>query len=81
MLRRRTGQLSWKGTYEDDNLEGPWVWYYVNGQLSWKGTYKDGKKEGPWVFYNEDGTKDFDGKCCFWHEGTGTYRNGKKVSD
>jgi antitoxin component YwqK of YwqJK toxin-antitoxin module len=58
---------------------GPSVWYYENGQLSSKGNYKDGKREGPWVFYNDDGTKDADGKCCDWHEGTGTYRNGKKV--
>ena len=75
------GQLSWKGTYKDDKKHGPSVSYHENGQLSQKGTYKDDKREGPWVFYNEDGTTDFDGKCCSWHKGSGTYRNGKKVSD
>jgi len=76
------GQLARKGTYKDGKQEGPTVLYYKNGQLAGKGTYKDDKKEGPWVFYKEDGTKDLDGKCCYFHaEGTGTYRYGKKVSD
>jgi antitoxin component YwqK of YwqJK toxin-antitoxin module len=72
-------QLMGKGTYKGGKKEGPWVWYWWNGQLRNKGTYKDGKEEGPWVFYNEDSTKDTDGNA--YHEGTGTYRNGKKVSD
>ena len=49
------------------------VSYYENGQLVEKGDYKDGKKEGPWVYYDGDGTKD--------NEYSGTYRDGKKVSD
>ena len=67
-------------TYRRGKKHGPSVWYYENGQLRWKGTYKDGKKEGPWVAYKKDGTTDFDGKNRY-HRGTGTYRNGKKISD
>jgi antitoxin component YwqK of YwqJK toxin-antitoxin module len=82
------GQVKSKGTYKDGEEEGPFVGYHENGQLERKGNYKDGKPEGPWVFYKKDGTKDMDGKSedwnvisFDWHEGTGTYRNGKKVSD
>ena len=80
------GQLRWKGTYKDGKAEGPSVAYYPTSQLYWKGTYKDGEREGPWVFYKWDDTKDMDGKDAIVtelgeHEGTGTYRNGKKVSD
>ena len=70
-----------QSTFRRGKEHGPWVWYHENGQLSWKGTYKDGKKEGPWVFFNKDGTTGFDGKGSKYHEGTGTYRNDKKVSD
>jgi len=75
------GQLRGKETWKDGEREGPWVRYHQNGQLWKKGIYKDGKREGPWVFYNEDGTKDADGKAHSWHEGSGIYRKGKKVSD
>jgi len=36
--------------------------------------------EGPWVIYNKNGNKSFTG-VKFLHEGTGTYKNGVKVSD
>ena len=67
------GQLDMKGTYKDGNADGPWVSYYENGKLSFKGTYKDGKEDGPWVTFKIDGTVD--------KEWTGTYKNGKKISD
>ena len=79
-----TGQLFQKGTYKDGNEEGPWVNYHSNGQLDNKGTYKDDKREGPWVFFHSDGTKRMSGKrpgTIFSDEGSGFYRNGKKVSD
>jgi antitoxin component YwqK of YwqJK toxin-antitoxin module len=38
-----------------------------------KGTHKNGKREGVWVGYNKDGTVD--------KEYTGTYKDGKKISD
>jgi len=75
------GQLSMKGNYKDGDLDGLWVWYRMDGQLLEKGPYKDSLREGFWVFSKRDGTTDMDGKCCGYHGGTGTYRNGKKVSD
>ena len=93
----KNGQLMQKGTYKDGKEDGPWVGYYRNGQLSGRVTYKDGKqvglgvsyyengqlwskghykngeKDGTWVWYNLDGT--------MWREGTGTFKNGKKISD
>ena len=75
------GQLSYKGTFKDGKDEGPWVSYWDNGQLSDKGTSKDGKREGPWVFFNKDGTKRFTPHKDGYDEGTGTYKDGKKISD
>ena len=54
-------------------IEGAWVYYYFDGQLSSKGNYKNGKREGAWVFYNKDGTVN--------KIKTGTYKDGKKISD
>ena len=67
------GQLEDKGNYKDDKRDGPWVVYWKNGQLRNKGTYKDGKAEGPWVTVSSDGTVNKN-----W---TGTFKNGRKVSD
>jgi antitoxin component YwqK of YwqJK toxin-antitoxin module len=38
-----------------------------------QGSFKNGKKEGAWVAYYKDGTVD--------KEYTGTFKNGKKISD
>ena len=67
------GQLDNKGVYENGRKEGPWVSYWSNGQLSYKGVFKNGRKEGPWVSYNKDGNA--------YKEGTGTFKNGGKISD
>ena len=53
--------------------EGAWVRYYDNGQLFYKGNFKNGKKEGAWVRNHSDGTLS---KTL-----TGTYKNGKRISD
>ena len=63
---------------------GPWVNYHDNGQLWEKGTYKDGKRDGPWVFYRENGGEDLTGATStkyYVHEGSGTYKDGKKISN
>ena len=67
------GNLSYKGNYKNGKTEGSWIRYWSNGQLLRKGKHKNGKKEGSWVEYNEYGVvlKDL----------TGTFKNGKKISD
>ena len=67
------GQLWTKGTHKDGKRVGPFVGYYKNGQLASKGTFRDDKWEGLWVGYELDGTVS--------EERTGTFKNGKKVSD
>jgi len=42
-------------------------------QLDFKGNYKNSKKDGEWVSYNKDGTVN--------KIKTGTYKDGKKISD
>lgn len=69
-----SGGLSSKGSYnENGQQEGLWVTYWANGQLWSKGEYRNGVEEGKWETYNRDGSvsKYF----------TGTYKNGKKISD
>ena len=78
------GQLWAKGTYKNDKRDGPWVFYYKNGQLESKGTFKDGERDGPWVFYRENGDEDLTGASStkyYVHEGSGTYKDGKKISN
>ena len=65
------GQI--QGTLRKGKWHGPYAKFHDNGRLEIKGTNKDGEMEGPWVFFNEDGTKNT--------AISGTYRNGKKVSD
>tara|TARA_B110000977_G_C10905195_1_gene426932 strand:- start:558 stop:758 length:201 start_codon:yes stop_codon:yes gene_type:complete len=38
-----------------------------------QGSIKDGKRDGAWIAYRENGTVD--------KEKTGTFKNGKKISD
>jgi len=78
-LNRPTQHRHRKGTYKDDKLDGPWVYYWENGRIYSKGNYKDGKKDGPWVHYLKNGTKRFTTHVYGMDEGTGTYKNGKKV--
>ena len=70
-----TGKVTGKsqGTIKNGKFDGPWDRYHDNGKLKEKGTYKDGKKEGSWEYYNEDGT--------ISRKYTGTFKNGKKISD
>jgi antitoxin component YwqK of YwqJK toxin-antitoxin module len=67
------GQLLGKNNYRNGKEEGPHVSYWDNGQLGYKGNHKNGLKEGPWVAYNKDGTVRKDN--------TGTYKDGRKISD
>jgi len=62
-----------QGSFKNGEKEGPWVSYWSNGQLESKGNYKNGLREGPRVGYHLNGTVD--------KRVTGTYKNGKKISD
>ena len=79
---KTTGKV--QGTFKNGKKDGPWFDYHKNGKLLSKGTYKDGKREGPWVDFHSDGTKRMSEKktgTIIFDEGSGFYRNGKKVSD
>ena len=49
------GELWEKGTYKDDELDGPFESYHENGQLAAKWSLKDGENHGPSVSYHSDG--------------------------
>ena len=67
------GNVWRQGNYKDDQRNGFWVHYWHGGQLQSKGHFKDDKKVGYWVGFMADGT--------IWRNGTGTFKNGVKVSD
>ena len=69
----KTRKLRFKGAFKNGEPEGPHVWYFDDGKLWNKGDYKNGKMEGPWVSYLWDGS--------IVKEETGTFKNGKKISD
>tara|TARA_B110000438_G_C15736104_1_gene616408 strand:+ start:391 stop:765 length:375 start_codon:yes stop_codon:yes gene_type:complete len=75
---------SWVSYWDNAKREGSWdrrlhsslsywVSYWKSGQLWNKGDYKNGKKEGSWVSYYNDGS--------IWKQFSGTFKNGKKISD
>jgi antitoxin component YwqK of YwqJK toxin-antitoxin module len=66
------GQLRVEVEYKNGKMEGPWVRHHFNGRVEFKGAYKNGEREGPWVFHDYQGVED---------ERSGTYRNGRKISD
>ncbi len=66
------GNLSNKGVYKNGQYEGFWVFYWSNGKLSRKGHFKNGKENGFWEKYSLNGNP---------HKDTGTYKDGKKISD
>ena len=70
-----TGKVTGReqGSFKNGERHGAWISYHENGQLWYEGDYKNGKKEGDWVDYNKDGT--------VWKEYTGTFKDGKKISD
>jgi len=67
------GQLMSKVSYKNGEEEGKWIAYYDNGQLWQKGGWKNGKREGEWVYYDYNGIVQ---KFM-----TGTFKDGRKVSD
>ena len=53
--------------------EDAWGFYLEYGQLLYKGNRQNGRVDGAWVGYNSDGTVN--------KEYTGTFKDGKKISD
>ena len=66
-------ECDYQGYFNNGNKDGSWLIYYLNGQLHSKGNYENGKKEGLWVYNHYNGQEK--------NELTGTYRNGKKISN
>ena len=61
------------GNVKDGIKVGEWTFWNKNGQLGAKGVFLNNKMEGSWVHYLDDGKLN-------WYL-TGTYKDGKKISD
>jgi len=70
-----TGVVNGKvqGSFKNGKQEGSWINYYDNGQLNYKGNFKNGLKDGYFVEYEYNGT--------IIYNLTGTYKDGKRISD
>ena len=73
LVYRENGRLKAKDNFKDGKREGEQLIYWGNGQLKLKSSYKDGKADGIWIYHDYDGNVDKDI--------SGTYKNGKRVSD
>lgn len=82
----KSGVLEQQGNYSNGRKVGLWVSYFENGKIKSKGEYKDSKMEGRWEFYNEDGTRRIvpeidDRTKHVYDQGSGVYKDDKKISD
>ena len=68
------GQLDYKVNYKNGKQEGSYIQYWNSGELREKGNYKNGKKEGYWINKHAN-------TGLIWKKYTGTFKNGKKISD
>lgn len=50
------GQLSFQGSFIDDNPNGRHIWYWPDGRKKDEGEYLMGMKNSDWIQYNSDGT-------------------------
>lgn len=50
-----TGQLKWKGSYQNNMKDGDWEGYSIQGKLVYKLTFKEDKRHGSWMRYDENG--------------------------
>ena len=65
------GQLMFKTTFKDGELNGPSEWYQENGQLRYKSILKDGELNGLHEWYHENGQEPEWSPMC--------YQNGEEV--
>lgn len=54
------GTVKSKGTYNDEQMEGKWVFYRKTGELWQVGQFKGGQKHGRWIRYSRDGEIEYD---------------------
>jgi antitoxin component YwqK of YwqJK toxin-antitoxin module len=63
------GQVKSQGIYENDMMEGKWIFYRKTGQLWQVGNFLHNKKHGSWVRYDKEGQIEYDE----------TFEHGKQV--
>lgn len=51
----RNGNLSYNGSFVEDNPNGRHTWYWENGRKKDEGFYVMGRREGEWVKYDDSG--------------------------
>lgn len=88
------GKIQSKAFFRPSNtpfghMHGPFIEYFENGtDIKQKGSYIDGGRDGNWEFFDapskkrfEPRIKEFYGRKLVMDEGSGVYKDGKKISD
>lgn len=56
----QNGKVKSEGVYENDQMEGEWIFYREDGQLWQVGNFLHGEKHGPWKRYDKSGGLEYD---------------------
>jgi len=56
----KNGKLKAEGTFENELMEGEWIFYRETGQLWQVGSFKNSKKHGHWIRYDRDDRVEYD---------------------
>lgn len=56
----KDGKVKSEGPFENDQMEGEWIFYRATGQLWQVGNFKNGVKHGRWVRYDKEDQLEYD---------------------
>ena len=55
----KNGRVKAEGPYENELMEGEWLFYRENGQLWQTGHFRGGVKHGAWVRLDREGREEY----------------------
>ena len=56
----KSGKIKAAGIYENNLMEGEWIFYRETGQLWQIGNFKNSKKHGSWIRYDRNDQVEYD---------------------
>lgn len=55
----KNGRTRAEGLFEDEQMQGEWIFYRESGQLWQTGNFINGKKHGEWIRFNRAGEVEY----------------------
>ncbi len=56
----KDGTVKSKGPYQNEKMEGEWIFYRQTGELWQVGNFKENQKHGRWIRYSRDNEVEYD---------------------